>query len=190
MFRVSGPLTPDPSPPLSRGRGEECVVSWSGSCRQGGGLTRSREAAKGNAEGAESGEWRHPCCTPGHCRTRLACWRFRSSGFPARAHCCAIFDCVGGRFLVCHCPLTPDPSRPFHGGEGRNMWSGSCRQGGDLTRSREAAKGNAAGGGCWRPSCRTPRHRCSRNALRLFRSSGFPARAHCCAILIAWMVVF
>jgi hypothetical protein len=43
--------------------------------------------------------------------------------------------------LVCvECgPLTPDPSPPFHGGEGGK--SGRWAVG--LTRSREAAKGNA-----------------------------------------------
>jgi hypothetical protein len=47
---------------------------------------------------------------------------FCSSGFPARAQCCAFLtvqwqDCrVGG-------PLTPDPSPPFHGGEGKIAWA-------------------------------------------------------------------
>ena len=39
----------------------------------------------------------------------------------------------------CHGPLTPDPSRPFHGGEGRISGQWGCRVAG-LTRSREAAK--------------------------------------------------
>ena len=45
-------------------------------------------------------------------------------------------------------PLTPDPSHPFHGGEGRirGQWSVQYQADG-LTRSREAAKGTAGGGG-------------------------------------------
>jgi len=114
----------------------------------------------------------------------VGCWRFCSSGFPARAHCWRFGIC--GRWLSrVLCPLTPDPSPPFHGGEGRILWSVSRRGEG----SREAAKtrretpgsgrnltggiqgahpGTAVSGspvGCWR-----------------FCSSGFPARAHHCAI--------
>ena len=46
-------------------------------------------------------------------------------------------DCWRGVVLGEGGPLTPDPSPPFHGGEGR-IWGGA-----GLTRSREAAKEDA-----------------------------------------------
>jgi hypothetical protein len=73
----------------------------------------------------------------------------RTRALPCRV---ALLTCVG----VCG-PLTPDPSPPFHGGEGRI--------------GVRASRGRESAGGC-------------------FCSSGFPARAHRCAFLIAWVVVF
>ena len=47
----------------------------------------------------------------------------RSLGFPARVRCCVLLTVrVAGRCIPCG-PLTPDPSPPFHGGEGRTLLS-------------------------------------------------------------------
>jgi len=179
-FWGCGPLTPDPSPPFHGGEGG---IGGQTTCR----MFVTREAAKPRKlEGGSVFDcgfavvaFPSVCCDFS-CSCSCSCpnfadsvagWRLRSSGFPARALCWRFGIC--GRWLSrVLCPLTPDPSPPFHGGEGRN--SGQWAVG--LTRRRE---GKRTGGGCWRPSCRTPRHRCSRVALWLFRSSGFPARDLC-----------
>ena len=50
-----GPLTPDPSRPLSRGRGEDCV--FGGQSVAAVWFTRSREAAKGEAKAVFGFRW-------------------------------------------------------------------------------------------------------------------------------------
>jgi hypothetical protein len=74
------------------------------------GLTRSREAAKGNARGLL---W---CVVNCLLSSQLS----------------RIYSLWHG----CHVPLTPDPSPPFHGGEGRISGQSTCK----VFVSREAAK--------------------------------------------------
>ena len=69
------------------------------------------------------GDWRHPCHAPGHLRTRLACGAFSVARAFQPEFCASAID--------------------FRAGAGELQTV--C-----LTRSREAAKGNAGGScGVW-----------------------------------------
>jgi hypothetical protein len=78
--RLQGGWPPHPRPlsPVSRGRGEESAFS--------GQASRGRESAGVSAAGVR----RQPCCTPGHCRNRLA--------FPV-ARVCVLWQ-------ICHGPFS------------------------------------------------------------------------------------
>ena len=58
-------------------------------------------------------------------------WEFACVFFVARAFqpefCAVRFDRLCGGFPGC-CPLTPDPSPAFHGGEGRISGQWGCRR--------------------------------------------------------------
>jgi hypothetical protein len=88
------------------------------------------------------------------------------------------------------CPLTPDPSPPFHGGEGRKsgQWSVSCRAVGSHAKPRSREGNRRVGlrvvtGGI--PAAH-PSTAVAGSPGGDFCSSGFPARAHRVAFLIAW----
>jgi hypothetical protein len=147
----------------------------------------SREAAKPRREtqgGGEWWEWRHPCRTPGHLRTRLACGAFCVARAFQPEPLAVRFGWPDRQLLRAGGPLTPDPSPPFHGGEGRKL----VGSGAGLTRSREAAKGNARWRGVVGVAASMPHTRALTYPARLWCvlcSSGFPARAPCCAVLMA-----
>jgi hypothetical protein len=102
-------------------------------------LTQSREAAKPRREGAKGRWWwsvfeyEYEYRPPG--RTE---YEYEEVAWARGVVCGEEVGCgVSG-------PLTPDPSPPFHGGEGRISGQFSCRR----MDSREAAKPRK-GGGRW-----------------------------------------